>query len=599
MIKARGAGLAALLALSVAVAPAFAEPTDSEQMAQYLDEMYATSVSQVNSVSELSDVDPNSWAFQALKTVVERYGCLEGYPNKTYLGNKPLTRYEFAAGLNACLERVNELITANTANKATKEDLATLQRLQDEFRTELAALRGRVDALEAKTRDIESKLFSTTSKLDGSVVMAVTGGGGQAGGLVFNPIGATGPWGDSPFIRSGLGLAGVPATAANTSFVARTTLNLRATITGNDELLVRLRGVTGQDLGAIFPSQASNFGTLFYALGPGNVPYDGSFPGVGSTPVAAAGFSQGTNGASQVVIDKIRYLYNFSENFNVYVGPRIDIYEFFDVNSFNNEETTFSSGFTINSPAVAFFFTGPGGGFNWNLTDWVSIRALYFALAGGSAGAFPGGEAFGGSGIFGGSNVIAGEVEFNPSNTSHIKFTYVRLYEQGTLYGAGLAPLVAAAFPTAPAGSVSPTASTDIFGFNAEWAIVPQFILFGRYTFSNSNLSNLPGGIFSNQISANVWQGGFGLPNLFGTGNLFGAVYGQPVRFNGGSIGQTGVGNLSTASIGTENVIEVFYRFQVSDRLSITPDVQWVINAANTRDSVGLTVGTLRLTFNF
>ena len=44
-----------------------------------------------------------------------------------------LTRYEFAAGVNACLDRVNELIATGTANLVTREDLATIRRLQEEF----------------------------------------------------------------------------------------------------------------------------------------------------------------------------------------------------------------------------------------------------------------------------------------------------------------------------------------------------------------------------------------------------------------------------------------------------------------------------------
>ena len=70
----------------------------------------ADSIGQVTSVSQFSDVQPTDWAFQALQSLVERYGCIAGYPNSTYRGNRALTRYEFAAGLNACLDRVNELI---------------------------------------------------------------------------------------------------------------------------------------------------------------------------------------------------------------------------------------------------------------------------------------------------------------------------------------------------------------------------------------------------------------------------------------------------------------------------------------------------------
>ncbi|MEO0808297.1 MAG: porin, partial [Cyanobacteria bacterium J06643_4] len=41
-------------------------------------------LAQVTSVSELSDVQPGDWAFTALQRLVEEYGCLEGYPDRTY-----------------------------------------------------------------------------------------------------------------------------------------------------------------------------------------------------------------------------------------------------------------------------------------------------------------------------------------------------------------------------------------------------------------------------------------------------------------------------------------------------------------------------------
>ena len=59
---------------------------------------------QVTSVTQLSDVQPTDWAFQALQSLVERYGCIAGYPDGTYKGNRAMTRFEFAAGLNACLD---------------------------------------------------------------------------------------------------------------------------------------------------------------------------------------------------------------------------------------------------------------------------------------------------------------------------------------------------------------------------------------------------------------------------------------------------------------------------------------------------------------
>jgi hypothetical protein len=56
---------------------------------------------QVTSVTQLSDVQPTDWAYEALRSLVERYGCIAGYPGGTFRGNRSMSRYEFAAGLNA------------------------------------------------------------------------------------------------------------------------------------------------------------------------------------------------------------------------------------------------------------------------------------------------------------------------------------------------------------------------------------------------------------------------------------------------------------------------------------------------------------------
>jgi len=138
-------------------------------------DLVAQELEQVTSVSQLTDVRPTDWAFQALQSLVERYGCIAGYPNRTYRGNQAMTRYEFAAGLNACLDRVNELIAASTSDLVKKEDLDTIRKLQEEFAAELATLRGRVDALEARTTTLEKQQFSTTAKLEGEAVFGVAG----------------------------------------------------------------------------------------------------------------------------------------------------------------------------------------------------------------------------------------------------------------------------------------------------------------------------------------------------------------------------------------------------------------------------------------
>lgn len=117
---------------------------------------YAASSEQVTSITQFSDVKPTDWAYQALSNLVERYGCVAGYPNGTFKGGQAMTRYEAAALLNACLDRVTEI---------TDE----LRRLMKEFEKELAITKARVDGLEAKVGELQATQFSTTTKLTGQV----------------------------------------------------------------------------------------------------------------------------------------------------------------------------------------------------------------------------------------------------------------------------------------------------------------------------------------------------------------------------------------------------------------------------------------------
>ena len=129
--------------------------------------MRSSPMPQAPSVTQLSDIQPTDWAYSALQSLVERYGCIAGYADGTFRGNRPLSRFEFAAGLNACLERIDELIAAATSEFVSREDLGTLLRLQEELAPELSIMRGRLDALETITTELEANQFSTTTKLFG------------------------------------------------------------------------------------------------------------------------------------------------------------------------------------------------------------------------------------------------------------------------------------------------------------------------------------------------------------------------------------------------------------------------------------------------
>jgi len=214
-------------------------------------------MSQVTSVSQLSDVQPTDWAFQALQSLVERYGCIAGYPDQSYRGNQNLSRYEFAAGLNACLDRVNEIIAASTADLVSREDLTALQRLQEEFAAELATLRGRTDALEARTAELETNQFSTTTKLKGEVIFGIADSFGNQD-------------------------------ETNTTLGYRVRLNFDTSFTGEDRLRTRLSASNLEKF------TAAGFGTDVTRLG-----FDGSSGG---------GFGVGVLGYQFPVGDKLTVL---------------------------------------------------------------------------------------------------------------------------------------------------------------------------------------------------------------------------------------------------------------------------------------------------
>ena len=128
---------------------------------------------QINSVFELSDVKPTDWAYSALQGLAERYGCLLAYPDGSYRGDRAITRYEFAAGLEVCINAIQDQIESGSIETASA-DLEQLGRLQEEFALELATVRAQLDGLEVQAAELEANQFSTTTKLTGSVTMALS-----------------------------------------------------------------------------------------------------------------------------------------------------------------------------------------------------------------------------------------------------------------------------------------------------------------------------------------------------------------------------------------------------------------------------------------
>ncbi|MBV8883120.1 MAG: carbohydrate porin [Chroococcidiopsidaceae cyanobacterium CP_BM_RX_35] len=306
----------------------------------------AEPMEQVTSVSQLSDVQPTDWAFQALQSLVERYGCIAGYPDKTFRGNRALTRYEFAAGLNACLERINELLSAGTADLVRKEDVTVLRRLQAEFTTELTALRGRVDTLEVQTAKLESQQFSTTTKLLGNAIFGLADAFGKDGGR------------------------------SHTAFQYRANLNFASSFTGRDLLLL----------------------SLFAGDAPLIDPF--RLPGITAEGTLSSQFAANTN--NQVQLLTTDYTFPVGEKVRVHVLSSLAPFQLFTptLNPYLDDKDSGTGAIGVfgeYNPIYTLVGGGTGVGLNYQISPSVQLSAGYLAdglLAGNpnpGAGLFNGG----------------------------------------------------------------------------------------------------------------------------------------------------------------------------------------------------------------
>ncbi|MFN9055140.1 MAG: iron uptake porin, partial [Pseudanabaena sp.] len=430
----------------------------------------------VTSVSQLSDVRPTDWAFTALQSLIERYGCIAGYPDRTFRGKQATSRYEFAAGLNACLDKINEIISAGLADKVSKDDLATLRKLQEEFAAELVTLRGRVNVLDAKVVNLEAQQFSTTTKLDGQVIVAVSASGSGTDDLL-TPI-------ENLSGNSG---------KANTTVINRVRLNLNTSFTGEDLLLTRLEVGNG---GASVSNSLDAANSVFRG-----------FTGFKNSSVAD--YSEVGN---NFILGRLRYDFPIGRDIRASVGPVIALNDHLDKNSFANDESVdFSTRLFINNPLILPVNDGAGAAIAWNINGGAfSLRAGYVAANASSptvnAGA-PNGTI--NQGLFGDSYQGTFEFEFAPKNGEDekpfaLRLQYTRASVNNLDYNTG--------------------------GLNLEWAFNKAIAIFGRYGFGNiSNRGTaittaLPtyinAGTTGDSLSPQTWSVGFAFPDLFKEGAM-------------------------------------------------------------------------------
>src|SRR5271170_404062 len=129
---------------TVAVAPADASAASTASATAA-----TTASSDVAQAGPLSDVPLNSWAYDAVDQLAKD-GIIKGYPDGTYKGNRPMTRYEVAVLAYRAVDMLEAMITANKpgAPQVTKADLDAANKLIAAFGNELKAVEAHVNALQ-------------------------------------------------------------------------------------------------------------------------------------------------------------------------------------------------------------------------------------------------------------------------------------------------------------------------------------------------------------------------------------------------------------------------------------------------------------------
>jgi len=530
-------------------------------------------VSSVTSVSQLSDVRPTDWAFTALQSLVERYGCIAGYPDSTFRGGQALSRYEFSAGLNACLDKINEIISAGLADKVSQEDLATLQKLQEEFAAELTILRGRVDALDKKVATLEAQQFSPTTKLSGLAFFNITGA--TAGGDVIAERNS--PANSS--LNTNPKRNRVTTNRPNLTFGYYLFLNLTTSFTGKDALVTQL--VTGNGF-----SPANNFVSAGFTNSWGT-------PFLDQTGVPPGG-------ANVFNIRELFYSFPAASNVNVAIGPRLNFYRYFDGNrftSFLTGATSFNSNGSTLSNSVD---RGSGAVVTWTMSPQFRLAAAYL---GENTEFLPStNQNFNTSsnpnqGLFGGTNTLSAELVYSPSRDANIRFLYTRSNiksNNGFIGGATAEPLPYG-FADDGFGDPIDNATADTIILNFDWLVAKGFGIFGRYSYGSTQIKPLTPGVPGGSVNVNAFQFGLAFPDLFKESALAVLSFVVPQSYSSGR-NFLGSGGGDGA---TQYDLELSYYYPISRNIAIVPAVYAIFNANNFSTNPTVFVGNLRTQFSF
>lgn len=515
------------------------EPSIAPLSLSELENPGSAALEQLTSVSQLSDVQPTDWAFQALQSLVERYGCIVGYPDGTYRGQSALTRYEFAAGLNSCLDRISELLAASTADLVSRDDLAALQRLQEEFAAELAILRGRVDSLEARAAELEENQFSTTTVLEGEVQIIISGIGNADDDLVT--------------------AAGNPVPEADQIVaVDRVRLGFITSFTGEDELETTL--------------EAGNFETEFTSGITNGEDEEQTFAG-NPFPADPLGFNAGGDADNDFDIDDLIYTFPVGDRVELQVGATgLDIDDpVNDISPF----TSSSSGSISEFGDVAVYeqaFPGSGAGVGGSISllgnDSFDVLLEFAYVADDPS------DPSEKNGLFNGAYAALGQLTL-ASDWVDLALAYVNSYVAEN----GVFPRLASTY------ELSGAQIANTYGGQVNFKLFDGRLQIG----GGAAFSDVTGIRDNPDYEAWSWQGTLAVTDVGSEGSLLGVLAGVP----------TYTRDLPNQSRDTGFLVEGFYRYRLNDNIALTPSVIWIADPYNVNENDDIIIGSLRTVFSF
>jgi len=432
---------------------------------------------EITNVDQLTDVTPRHWAYEALRDLVERYRCIDDFGERKFNGDRALSRYEFAAGLNLCLFKIKRLLSALETKVVSQKDLAAMQKLQEEFATELQATAGRIDQLEQRIDTLGERQFSPTTILRGVVD--------------FNVISAFGTKkAVAPGINTSEDLNQI------TTLSTRAVINFDTSFTGRDRLRTNLivgnnsgfgSAVTGTEMSLLISTPNTNnrlrLGTLFYE------------------------FPLGDRGILSIAP---------TADFPTRIFPALN-----PVNSISN--------FGAESPIYDFAF-GSGAILYYHLTDQLAAGVSYLATAGTSPN----------EGLFNGQYTVLSQLSYTVSEQLALAFTYGRYYAPQPDQTINLTGSKGSQFAQVPFGGNTPT-SSNAFGLQFTYKLADTLILGGWGSYVNGIAEGSPtaSGINGTRGSrADIWSWAItaSLTDLIKAGSQLSFVFGMPPKATGNDI---------------------------------------------------------------